>query len=350
MVTSVLEGEYLGGYGTRVEEGELTAVVLIAGDVEILVSRELARVTAELLPTCGLPAFNHTVFRASDADPSEALRAARTLPMMADRRIVVVKDVQHAPGAFLEALVDYVASPSESTSLVLTAGKFGKAAKGQPDWGSRLRNAVKKHGTYVAFDTAGVPPARFLEECAQALGCRLEGDAGPLLLALVGSDLGLAARELEKVAIYAGEGVIRADHVSAACSALAEQDAWAITSAIARADASAALAVLQPLLEADHSSGRVRMILGQLAWQIRQVAIAADAAHAGASDVQVSALLKGYGKRDIVSAVRTAFRNGQLRRGHAWMNLLAEANRRMNCHRAGDRRVLEELVLDLCGA
>jgi len=195
-----------------------------------------------------------------------------------------------------------------------------------------------------------VPPARFLEECAQALGCRLEGDAGPLLLALVGSDLGLAARELEKVAIYAGEGVIRADHVSAACSALAEQDAWAITSAIARADASAALAVLQPLLEADHSSGRVRMILGQLAWQIRQVAIAADAAHAGASDVQVSALLKGYGKRDIVSAVRTAFRNGQLRRGHAWMNLLAEANRRMNCHRAGDRRVLEELVLDLCGA
>ena len=69
-------------------------VVLILGDAHLLVNRAVTMVESYVLPRCGIPAFNHGSFRFSEPNALGALSVARTLPMMADFRLVVVSDHQ----------------------------------------------------------------------------------------------------------------------------------------------------------------------------------------------------------------------------------------------------------------
>ncbi len=328
----------------------MTPVVLLMGDAAVLIDRELLRIEQEVLPECGLPAFNHGTWRATDDNPIEAIRTARTLPMMAGKRLVVLRDLHEGKSSLLEAVADYVSAPSDTTVLVLTASKFGRVRKGSKDWGARIRNAAKKSGKVVSFDSSKTNPVRFAREHAETAGLPLEPAAAEMLVAIVGSDLGTIAREVEKVVLYAAGGErVTPDHVAQACSALAEQDAWALSGAIATGDAARAVAVLQPLLERDASGGHIRMILGQLGWQLRQVATVSEGLALGRSDKEIGVAVKGYGKWELIRAARKAHGRGELKSASTIVSSLAVANQRMNSHRAGDRRILEDLVLELCG-
>ncbi len=329
---------------------KLHSVILLVGDAALLVERALDEVVSAVLPECGLPAFNHSTFSATDSDPMGALRTARTLPMMANRRLVVLKHLHEAKADLLESAVEYAASPNDTTVLVMTAAGFARPRKGGKDWGARLKNAVKKSGRLTVFDTKKINPVRFAIEHATSVDKELSRNAADVLVSVVGADIGTLAREVEKVALYVGDANrIEPDDVAAACSAVAQQDAWALTGAIANGDVAGAVGVLQPLLEEDDSSGRIRMILGQLGWQVRQLAVVSDGMFFGQSDKQIGPSVRGFGKWDLIRAARKSHQRGTLKRADELIALLAVANRLMNSHRAGDRRILEALVIDLAG-
>ncbi len=266
--------------------------------------------------------------------------------MMADLRVVVVKDIEQADDAFWAALFAYIEEPSPSTLLIASGASYPKVKKGGSNWSARFSALLKKVETVRKVDVGLVPPATFARQQAALLGKDLGQLEAQLLVELVGQDLGRIAMEVEKIALYAGDAkVLGAEALNAACSVLAEADRWDLTTGIAARDARLALAALYRLLEEGEAP---HALLAQVMWQLRIVLQVSELVVQGRSDGDIRGALAGTGVRsEIVPRIRAGL--GEKPAGSAaTLEKVARANRAMNRHRAGDRHVFEALVLDLC--
>lgn len=153
----------------------------------------------------GVPAasreFNVEVFHGFEADLAAVLGAARTVPLLAPRRLVVLRDVEkmrltEGRGELLE---EYLKGPAPETTLVITTESEEKA-----------RDLAKRFGawwTEVVFAPLGGPEfeARLRQE-AERLGCALAPAAAAALAEATGTDLARALAELEKLRLAVGPG------------------------------------------------------------------------------------------------------------------------------------------------
>jgi DNA polymerase-3 subunit delta len=317
-------------------------VWIVIGDARLLVDRAVDKLVAWGKERCGPPAFNLAITHASDGDATAAIATARTLPMMAGLRVVVIRELDVASEELMQALVAYVAEPSPSTLFIACGESLPKTKKGGSNWGQRVPKAIEGKGRIVRFGAGDLAPAVFVREHARSLGKELGSSEAALLVGLVGVDLGRLAREVEKVALYVGdEPKIAADAIHAACSLVAEAVVWDLTTGIAARKPDLALAAAHRLLEDGDSAHR---LLGLVVWQLRQVLQIAELRDRPPhvikdlvglrSEDQVHRVLRSLGKAP-VDAARV-------------LEQVARANEKMNSHRAGDRAVFEALVVELC--
>ena len=320
---------------------EVSPVWFIRGDATPLIDEAVRLLVERTLPLCGLPQFNHSEHRVDDGAGMAAVSTARTLPMMADMRLVVVRDAHLGPADFYEALLDYLENPSPSTVLVLAAGPFPKVRKGGKDWGRRVLNAVTKAGTVVAFDASKINPASYARDHAASLGKELSPSDASLLIDIVGSDLAQVAREVEKVALFAGDDPITADAITESCSLLSEQVIWDLTDGIAQRSPDLALKALHRMMEADSGGGR--RLLAVMTSQLRTMLQLSELVNQRVPDHDWPRDLKRRWR--LAKTIRS--RPDMVPPPHVVLGELADANLKMNSHRAGDRRVLEDLVMRL---
>lgn len=320
---------------------ESPSIVLVLGDAGPLVDRTAAEVVADGVARCGIPAFNHARYRAG-GQGLDAVATAKTPPMMSDLRFVELRDLHLAKPDELEALVDYAQSPSQMTLLLLVGAKFPASVKGQPNFGVRLKNAVKKSGQVIEHKASSVNVARFAMETAQAAGKKLSSADANVLVEWLGTDLGRVRAEVEKLALYVGQsGTIHAKDIRACTALLGEAEIWDLTGAIAAKNVDGALTTLHRLT----SSGEdARKLLSMIAWQMREIVKLSEWVAAGVPDGEIRK--RGRVRFEVLRTVRAA--GDSAPKAAATLSRLARANRSMNEHKAGDVRILEELVLELC--
>jgi DNA polymerase-3 subunit delta len=240
-----------------------------------------------------LRAFNHDRFHATDkgVSPETVVQAARTLPMMAPRRVVVVVRAEkwlkpkrrgaegegaaeEESSAELDALERYVASPEPQTTLVLVAADVDK--------GRRLTKALYKQAVVVeawGFKSdrdfkSGELGAIFqqaqawIQREARAAGRTIDPDAVRLLAERAGADIGRLRADVERLLAFAGERKrLTREDAEEVASEKTSQDRWAVANAIGRGDTATALRELALALDA----GVVPyLMLGQLAWVARE--------------------------------------------------------------------------------
>lgn len=316
--------------------------VLLYGEPPLLLDPVVDEAERWGVERCGLPSFNLSRRRADEPGAHEALVTARTVPMMSDLRVVILRDAERADDGFMQALVEYLAEPSPSTLLIVAAGPFGKPRKGQKAWGQRLPRAFKDQGYIQKFSSDGINRVRFSSERAAQRGIELGFREAELLVELVGSDLGTLAREVDKLATYVGEGIVQADDLRSVCSALAEEEVWELTTGLAKRDAAIALRALHRLLG---DAQEPHYLLAMVAMQLRKVVEAVHLVRGGASDGQVARAVRL--RLPEVARVRALASTAP--HPAATLERIVRANRDMNSHRAGPSRVIEALVLDLCG-
>ncbi|MBN1334431.1 MAG: DNA polymerase III subunit delta [Deltaproteobacteria bacterium] len=314
----------------------LVPVYLVTGGEALRVRERVARVLARALEG-GPAAFNLT--EGSASDPIEPLLSvARTPPMLGPRRAVAVREIEKAGPAALDALSQYLAAACPSTVLLLH-GQSVPDATGQR--GRRLKADAERVGRVERYDPKDQDPVGFVEERVQAGGCGIGRHEAELLVTLVGRDLGHLAVEVDKLLAWMrGTGRITAAHVEEVCSLLGEAVTWDLTDAIVRQNAGRALGILHRLMEEGQPPEKV---LPVIAWQVRTL-------------LALQACLRRGGKpweegirmpRDKMEAARRSLDAHPLRADRIFERL-ARANRDMHGHRAGDRHVLERLVLGLC--
>jgi DNA polymerase-3 subunit delta len=229
----------------------------------------------------------------ADERPEEAaiaaVQAARTLPMLGARRIVVLLRAERLltakgrRGADAEtggaeaasaAVLDYLERPAPHATLVVVAAdvhrtlRLAKALYARAAvvecWGLKDGREVKGWELEAVRRKA----ERWARDRTAAAGKRLEADALGLLAARAGPDLGRLRADVERLLLFAGDRreLTRAD-VEAVVGPETSQDAWAVTTALEAGRTGEALKALALLLEAGTPPV---LVLGQLAWVARE--------------------------------------------------------------------------------
>ncbi|OPX31614.1 MAG: hypothetical protein B1H40_03695 [Candidatus Latescibacteria bacterium 4484_181] len=101
--------------------------------------------------------FNLDVFHADEVDPSTLLETASSFPLMAERRVVVVKECDRLPLKTLKELVDTVTAAGLSTTLILDAQKvdFRKEPLRQIRTKGWVVGITKKNSIFELTDAIG---------------------------------------------------------------------------------------------------------------------------------------------------------------------------------------------------
>lgn len=282
-----------------IESGRLDPVYLLVGDDA---EGKAPLVAAfESVVEEGLRAFNYERFYADEAgtDVADVVAAARTLPMMASRRVVIVlraealfrpkgraavaADDEETDGAVAGdaaavatgPLEEYLAAPSRETCLVFVAADVNrtlrqtklllKQAATVEFWGLKAdRDAKGPAAVREAFERG----AQLIVASLKEAGLGIERAAIGALLEHAGTDVATLRNVVEQLAIYAeGRAKVTLQDVQALARGSALVNDWALTDAVAAGATREALQQLRLQLDADRSPFQ---ILGMLGWWVRE--------------------------------------------------------------------------------
>ena len=146
--------------------------------------------------------------------------------------------------------------------------------------------------------------AQFAQRLAQRRGVRLEDAAAERLVEIVTPDAGLLAREVDKLAAYAGfSGTLGMDDVDAASATIGEHQRWDYINAVSAQQPRRALGVLHDLLGLRAPR---QMILADIGTAIRRLATAKAVQDAGgdAQEVARRAGVPPYRARELHAQAR----------------------------------------------
>jgi DNA polymerase-3 subunit delta len=319
------------------------AVWLLMGDDSFSVVAAAGRVVDKIRPTLVVEAFNLSRFRAAEVTAATVISALRTLPMMAPRRLVELRDLDAASDDLMGALEDYVRRPSEGAILVASGGAWPKVGKGGKNWAARLPKAIEAGGGRAfKFSKDDVDLIAFVIARAAELGAPMARDAAATLIEVVGNEPTSLLREVEKLSCFVEVGApIDSAAVRFVSSALAEAVIWDVTTGIAARDPDLALGAVHRLLA---EGGSPHHLIAMVVWQSRNLLRMAEMVRAGRSDDDIGRELKMRGQT--FYRLRKALRPEALGAAAMFEGLVG-AHRQMNGHKAGDKLILEDLILRL---
>ena len=144
--------------------------------------------------------FNLHVLYAPEVEPGTVMDLCMQYPMMADRQVVILKEAQSVPADRINKLHRYVASPAETTILVI-------CCRGAQARGKELLAAVRAKG--VNFESKKLSdynaPA-VIGAFIKAKGLKADPKALDMLIDYVGTDLSRLYNEIDKLMTALGAG------------------------------------------------------------------------------------------------------------------------------------------------
>jgi DNA polymerase III subunit delta len=314
--------------------------VLIVGPDFTLRDAALAELRERVLAGA-LREFNEDRFdlALSGIDPLAVIAAARTLPVMARARLVLVRGVDEKRAEkFLDGpLSEYLESPLETTCLVLEAESVDKRQK----WVKR----VAKIGQVIECTPPSRPNdvRRWIEGRMAQRGMKAQSGAAGTLFDLVGSDLDRLAMEIEKLSLYVGErGAIDADDVSELVGQMRPRAVYELCDAIGERRLANALRMVSEMSDQGQPP---LMLLGALANHFRKLLRARELRPLEAAAVQRKLGVHPFAAEKLVEQARRF----DMRRLRQCLDAVRRTDLALKGGvPIGPRMALERLVLAVC--
>lgn len=343
----------------QAKRGALLPLYVLVGEERFLRDQVVAEIRAAALGG-GIAAFNEDKLQAGEVDVDRVISAARTVPMMAPKRFVLVRGVERWDSARdadggdepeeregrdgkgaspLDKLAAYAAAPIDSTCMVLVAEKI--------DGRRKLIAVAKKQGFLVScetLDARALPP--WILDRARLKGHAMEPDVAELLAAIAGPELAYVNDALERLSLYAGEGKPIDEEAVADCVArVRTADTWALVDAVGKRDLGEGMRILADVYD---PRDRGLPLLGALAWSIRQLAKYQAAAAGGASPDEAArkaGVFQPFRARELATKAR-GFRPKEVER---WLLVLAETDVALKSSRRPADAILDDMLTRMCG-
>ena len=187
--------------------------------------------------------FNHDRFEGETATADDIVSACNTLPFASEVRLVEIAHAEKLRKQATDAPADYLAAPSETTVVAVSAQKLVK--------NTRLYKAIAALGKQSVIDCAPMR-ARDLEPAVRSMavghGFTITPSAVHALVQLVGEDTVRIDTELSKLALaHKGSDPVTEHEVRTLVAHTAEVKPWDFTNAFAARDLTGCLRCLPHL-------------------------------------------------------------------------------------------------------
>ncbi|MEX0994743.1 MAG: DNA polymerase III subunit delta, partial [Balneolaceae bacterium] len=225
--------------------------------------------------------FNLDLLYGSESDPPQILDIARSFPMMADLRIVVVRDFQKlGSGAdhqgHLNDFLPYLENPNPTTLLCLIDSK-------SPDKRTNLGKTLSSSKNIYSCEFNKLPDYKLPDWTADWIRHKynkeIDPEAAQILTQLVGDNLKILAAEIEKVCTFADQKTrITKEHIKNIAGSYREYSVIELKEAVIAKNLDRSLEIAEQMLLASNSDngeiirtvGFFYSVFGNI-WQICQL-------------------------------------------------------------------------------
>lgn len=254
-------------------------IYLIYGNDSLSVEETLASLRLDA-DAEGLGDVNTTTLDGASVSLAELEAAWSTIPFLADRRTVIVRNLlarmeqgrgrgsgrPATPEGEWAGVGERLVGVPESTDLIFVDGAVGR--------GNPLLRELRPHAEVREFR---LPTIRdmpgWARQRADRMGAAIEPSAISALVDAIGNDTRLVDMELQKLALYRSGSVIRRQDVEAMVSYVREANIFAAVDAALEGRAGIALRMAHQLLEAGRPP---TYVITMLARQVRFLILAKD--------------------------------------------------------------------------
>jgi len=290
--------------------------------------------------------FNYDVRKGADLDAGTLSSLLGVPPMMAERRMVVIKDVDGMKKDARRALDAYLKNPAGDTLLVMTSGAEAKADKGL----SASTEAIEFDGL------SGAQVPKWIVQRANELGATIAPAASELLQDAVGNDLSMLATEVAKLVAYSSGREIDEAAVSAVVGIRRDETMGTLLDAVLEKDAARAAALVTPVLQQPKSSG-VQILMALTTQTLAMAIIAARGVPMPRRANEFFTLLKSGGSNytgrawgEAVSAWTKASPRWSVDELRHALDVLLQADAAIKQSRvSSEEQVLATAILSMCG-
>jgi DNA polymerase-3 subunit delta len=320
----------------RLAQGQIDPCYLFFGEETYLIQESTTTLIEHILGTAPRD-FNYDVFGVDNDTLEDALSIARTLPMMATHRVVVLHGLHQLRKVDWPQLERYLEQPSTSTALICS-GSVSDPKKYPP--------CLWQHAMTVEYSRLEGPKLHdWVTHTVTQRGYHIAPEALQVLLHEQQPDLQTIRQEIEKLCTYVGEtSEITLDDVQEVTHTSRLQSIFALSDALGTRQIGPAFIVVERLLNQGEPplvilSMMVRHV--RLLWSVKQL----EQQRHNASHMAKMLGLPLAVCRQLVTQSRH-FSLAHLRQLYA---AALEADLTFKTSNKPPRAILEELILYVCG-
>ncbi len=241
---------------SAVEKGTFANVYLLYGEEDF----QIQQITEKLIETSLQPDekdFNFDTLYANETDAAAIVNIAMSYPMMAERRVLLVKNLQMLHENDLQLLASYSSKASPTTVLILTATKLNGKLKAVK---TLKENAV----VFEAKPLYDNQVPGWLKGYAKQQGLTIDEQAAHLLQAHVGNHLRNLAVEIEKIQLNLKERhQVTIQDVESVVGVSKEYNVFEFNDAVVEQNASKSFRILNRLLQLGESPIGILVMLAR---------------------------------------------------------------------------------------
>ncbi len=181
----------------KIQKKEFSQVYFLCGEESYFIDKIVESLDQQVLKKSE-KSFNYDIFYAPEIKLGQIIAAARGYPMMANKRLVMVKELQRVKKDELEILTPYLEKPVPTTVLVLIYKD-----KKLPDGRSKFMKSIKTNAVF--FESKALyekDVILFVQQLVNDKGFHIDYDALQIIVQYLGTNLQLIDSELKKILIY----------------------------------------------------------------------------------------------------------------------------------------------------
>ncbi|MCT8139659.1 DNA polymerase III subunit delta [Anaerobacillus sp. CMMVII] len=275
----------------NIKKGQLSPVYLLYGTETFLIEETIQKLLTKVL-TEDQYDFNLSTYELKETPISVAIEEALTIPFMGTHRVVIVKDPHFLTGKDqskvehdLKAFENYLVNPIPETIFIIVA-PYEKL-----DERKKIVKLLKKEAEVLeAVPFSEQEMEKWLDSRVKKYHVEITKPGKEKLIQLLGNSLIMIAGEIEKLALYAGEGgVIDELTVQQLVSKTTEQDVFSLVDHVVHRRKQAALQVFYDLIKQKEEPIK---ILSLLARQFRILYQVKELSSRGYSQQNIAGTLK----------------------------------------------------------
>lgn len=241
-------------FKAHLKRGELKPAYLFVGTEDFLIEDCIKAITG-LVVEPDTREFNLDILHGTDTDGGKIVDVANAYPMLAESRLLIVKELHKLSSSSLDLVAKYLEKPAPSTKMVLTSPKA--------DFRTKAFSKIKSHTTFVEFKPlydSDIP--KWIQAYLNKRNLKIAHEASMLIHARVGNNLRALASELDKIILNLGDKKqIEEEDVQKVVGLSRSFSVFNLNDAIGYKDLSKGLFILNQMLESGESpTGIIAMI------------------------------------------------------------------------------------------